>query len=87
MNGCHADDGKGAWGVPGGQEATDEVLFESLRGNALNGKPLIDPGRTGNSEIILRLDAEFGLMPPLQKLPADQQNTLRFWVADGAPNN
>lgn len=84
VDGCHSEDGKKNLVFRQGQDSTDAEIFASLSRDASNGTPLVDPGRPSNSEIILRIESDTAFMPPLQRLPIEQRNDLRFWVAQGA---
>lgn len=85
LSGCHGKKGKSAFSIPTGQAANLEEIELGLQGKkAKSGKLLIDPGHPSQSEIILRLSAEIRSMPPLSKLPTNQQNDLNIWVAQGA---
>ena len=84
LAGCHDANGKKNLRFPFAQEVSDDQIYAVLLENASTGIPLIDPGRPSNSEIIIRLEAEAGQMPPLERLPAAQRNDFRFWVVQGA---
>jgi mono/diheme cytochrome c family protein len=64
-----------------------DVRDRALRGGE-SGKTAIIPGDSGKSELIRRVgdpDAEKGMPPGKEKLPAAQVQLLRAWIDAGAP--
>lgn len=93
LNFCHGDQGaQGNFQIPNGSSATAADVRTALDGvstasTSSQADVLVDPGNPNGSEIYLRISStEQGyMMPSTGQLTADQIETIRTWIAQGAP--
>ncbi len=87
--GCHAGEGNAGFGVEGGAASTDDQVRETLEGTTVDGDPtqLIEPGEPADSAIFQALNGMDGRtpMPPGEDLAPEKIETIRRWIARGAP--